>query len=333
MMIKKFLLIVIALFLILAIVIIGYYQFVFQTGLAEVERDWQAQQFNSQASKVVNFGSTKTLSILPLVNWKTSKSNIKTEAGVAYLIKTDQQTVLFDVGFNAKAESPSPLQHNMAELGIELADIDTVFLSHHHLDHSGGQGWVNNKTFSLGNKQVDLSDKEIFSPIELQYPDTKVHAIPDASIIGPGLASTGAIARQLFMGRIEEQALAINVEGKGVVLVVGCGHQTLPKILHQFANVFDEPLYGLVGDVHYPVPSGRLELFGFNLQRIFASGDGPFKVITQKTIDDEMQMLQDLSPSLVALGSHDTSDEVIEKFNQNFGSAYQYVRVGEWIQL
>lgn len=331
-MIKKFLLFVISLLLILLLVMAGYYQFIFKAGLAEVENEWQAQQISTQ-HKVANLGSTKTLSILPLINWKSSSPKFKTEAGVSYLIKTDHQTLLFDLGFNAKGESPSPLQHNMAELGIEVTDIDSIFLSHHHLDHSGGQHWVNKRTFSLGNEQVDLSDKEIFAPIELQYPNAKVHAIPEASIIGPGIASTGAISRQLFMGRIEEQALAINVEGKGLVLIVGCGHQTLPKILQQVASVFNQSLYGIVGDLHYPVPSGRLELLGVNLQRFFASGDGPLKVITQQAIDDEMKMLQDLNLSLIALGSHDTSDQVIESFSLNFTNAYRYVKVGQWIHL
>jgi hypothetical protein len=81
------------------------------------------------------------------------------------------------------------------------------------------------------------------------------------------------------------------------------------------------------------VPSGRLELLGLNLQRIFASGQGPLQPIQQATITKEMKMLKALTPSLVALGSHDTSDQVIEDFSQLFGEAYRYVRVGEWIKL
>ena len=328
-MIKKLVLSVVGMITLVAILITGYYALVFKPGLEDVEKSWQSHQPN----KIVDFGSTKTLSILPLVNWKTSDGRFKGEAGVSYLIKTDHQTLLFDVGFNAKGESPSPLQHNMAELGIQLSEIDTLFLSHHHLDHSGGQTWVNKNTFSLGNEQVDLVGKKIFSPVPVQYPSVDVQVIPDASIVGPGLASIGAISRQLFMGRIEEQALAINVEGKGLVLIVGCGHQTLAKILQRTDQVFEQPLYGLVGDLHYPVPEGRLELLGLNLQRIFASGQGPLQPIQQATITKEMKMLKALTPSLVALGSHDTSDQVIEDFSQLFGEAYRYVRVGEWINL
>jgi len=315
--------------LLMALGLTVYFIIGFQQGKAQVESEWNATQVN----KISNFGSTKTLSILPLVNWNTAHDRFKGEAGVSYLIKTDNQTLLFDVGFNAKGESPSPLQHNMQQLGITVNDIDSLFLSHHHLDHSGGQQWVNKNTISLGTKQVDLKGKTIYSPTAIEYPNTRVKVIPDASVVGPGLASIGPISRQLFMGRIEEQALAINVEGKGLVLIVGCGHQTLPKILQRTQQVFDEPIYGLVGDLHYPVPQGRLSLLGINLQRIFASGSGPLEPIEAATIENEIELLKQINPSLVALGSHDTSNEVIENFSEAFGERYRYVRVGEWITL
>ncbi len=316
---------------ILAIVssLIVYFVFSFQQGKELVKEQW----LQSTPEKIVNLGSTKTLSILPLVNWHTANDSLKGEAGVSYLIKTDNQTIMFDVGFNREGESPSPLQHNMKQLGVDLDDIDTLFLSHHHLDHSGGQGWVNKNTFSLGVEQVELSDKKIFATSKLEYPNAKVTAIPNASVIGEGIASIGAISRQLFMGRIEEQALAINVQGKGLVLIVGCGHQTLPKILQRTEQVFDEPIYGLVGDLHYPVPMGRLSLLGLNLQRIFASGDGPLEQIDQQTIDDDIDRLKQLNPGVIGLGGHDTSDEVIERFNQEFAQRYQHVRVGQWITI
>ncbi len=49
------------------------------------------------------------------------------------------------------------------------------------------------------------------------------------AVIAPGVATIGAIPGMIFMGRIDEQSLAVNVEGKGIVLVVGCGRQSLPR--------------------------------------------------------------------------------------------------------
>jgi len=306
-----------------------YFSIVFQNGVDSIAAEWS----RAQPNPIGDFGSTKTLSILPLVNWHTRDNSLQGEAGVSYLIKTDHNTLLFDVGFNKGGNSPSPLEHNMAQLGIEIESIDTIFLSHAHLDHRGGQQWVNKNTFSIGKEQIDLSDKKIYSPIPTEYPNAQVTVTPKATIIAEGMASLGAIPRQLAIGRIEEQALVIHVEGKGNVIIVGCGHQTVPKILAHSAKVFNAPLYGLVGDLHYPLPEGRLSLLGINLQRRFASGDGPHKPITLATMERDLDLLTKQNLGAIALGGHDTSDQVIERFNLRFGDKYHHVRVGEWIDI
>ena len=312
-----------------AVFAIVYFAVSFQFGVKKVNQEWE----EDLPSKIEDFGSTKTLSILPLVNWHTNDDSLKGEAGVSYLIKTDRSTILFDVGFNQKSEFPSPLEHNMDELGVKLDDIDTIFLSHAHLDHRGGQKWVNENTFSLGLEQVDLSNKKIYAPTLTRYPDAEVNLIPEETIIGEGIAGLGAISRQLVIGRIEENALVINVEGKGLVVIVGCGHQTVPKILDRVEKVFSTPLYGLVGDLHYPIPEGRLNILGINLQRIFASGEGPHSPITYKTMKEEIELLKKKGVKVIALGGHDTSDKAIESFNLAFGENYQHIRVGAQIDI
>ncbi|MDX1642553.1 MAG: MBL fold metallo-hydrolase, partial [Balneolaceae bacterium] len=90
--------------------------------------------------------------------------------GVSYLVKTDSTTILFDLGHNPEEVSPSPLEHNMSQLGIDLDEIDTIFISHNHFDHVGGPRWVDEGSFSLGNEQKDLSGKEVYTPVEMEYP-------------------------------------------------------------------------------------------------------------------------------------------------------------------
>lgn len=294
-----------------------------------VERDWRA----NRAERLPDFGTTQHLRITPLVNWHAADSELKTEAGVSYLIQTDQHQLLFDVGFNQGAEQRSPLQHNMDSLGIRLEAIDTLFISHHHLDHAGGQSWVDRGSFSLGPQQLALGSMRIFSPSPLHYPSSRVELVAEPSAIGEGLASIGPIRRRLFMGTIDEQALAIHVTGKGIVLVVGCGHQTLAKILQRYDQLFDQPLYGIVGDLHYPLPDGRLTLFGINLQRYLASGSGPWNPITEADMHADMDLLNQRELGVIGLGGHDTSDAVIDKFKQHFGQRYHPVRVGEAIVL
>jgi len=49
--------------------------------------------------------------------------------------------------------------------------------------------------------------------------------IPDPVRIEKGVSTTGVIERQLFLGQIGEQSVIVNVEGKGLVIISGCGHQ------------------------------------------------------------------------------------------------------------
>jgi 7,8-dihydropterin-6-yl-methyl-4-(beta-D-ribofuranosyl)aminobenzene 5'-phosphate synthase len=294
-------------------------------GIEEAERAWREYE----PTAIRDLGSTETLSILPLVDWHASQPGLQTEAGVSYLIQTDHSTILFDTGANQPGTDPSPLLHNMQVLGIRADDFDTIVISHNHLDHVGGMKWARQKTFSLGTEQLDLAGKRAFTPVPMTYPGlTPLHA-KDPTVISEGVATTGTIPRQLFIGRVDEQALVVNVKDRGLVLIVGCGHQTVPKLVSRTQAVFSEPIYGLVGGLHYPVPKGRAVTLGLPLQKLIASGDGPFRPLTLEEVSANIRMLSDLGLGLVGLSGHDSSDEVIEQFRSAFGRAHRDVRVGE----
>lgn len=152
-------------------------------------------------------------------------------------------------------------------------------------------------------------------------------------LIGNGVATTGTIPRQLVFGWIDEQALVVHVAERGVVLIVGCGHQTIAKLLERYDQVFRQPLYGIVGGLHFPVPEGRLKVLGLNAQRILASGDGMFAPLTMDDVKVDLAALRARKFGLIGVGGHDSSDEVIAMFNEAFGDAYRHIRVGEPISI
>jgi metal-dependent hydrolase (beta-lactamase superfamily II) len=298
-----------------------------RSGVRRAEAEFAAYE----PSPIGDFGATRTLSILPLIDWHTSSPELRGEMGVSYLIETDEHRILFDVGQNARQESPSPLELNMKALGGALDSVDTVFISHNHFDHVGGKPRQTARTFSVGLEQVPLPSVRAFVPIPMTYPGlSPIHAA-DPKRIGEGVASTGTIPRQLVFGWIDEQALVVRVADRGAVLIVGCGHQTISKLLERYDQVFSEPLYGIVGGLHFPVPEGRLKLLGLNAQRILASGTGMLSPITMDDVKEDMNELRGRNLRLIGVGGHDSSDEVIAMFSDTFGDAYRHVRVGERI--
>ena len=111
-------------------------------------------------------------------------------------------------------------------------------------------------------------------------------------MIVDGVALTGTIPGHLFLlGSVEEQALAVNVQGKGIVLIVGCGHQTLSKLLHWVEQVFDEPLYGIIGGLHYPVTDGDTKILGIPVQKHIGTGKLPWQTITEEELYANIQIL------------------------------------------
>lgn len=279
------------------------------------------------AGALSGVGSTQRLEILPLVDWATTGAPLRGEAGVSYLVRTDRSTILFDVGGNLDGRSPSPLVANMKTLGVRLDTIDTIVISHLHMDHVGGLANARSATFSLDRGPLDLAGKRVVVPTAMSYPGVKPERVSGPQVLAPGVASTGTINGRVFLGSVDEQALAVRVEGKGIVLIVGCGHQGIPALLERATAMFGEPPYGLIGGLHFPIPSGRLHQYGIDLQRwaTWGPGSGPGLEGVQRDI----ARLQAAGLQWVAVSPHDSSDEVIEMFRKAFGSRFHDLRVGQ----
>ncbi len=297
-----------------------------------------AEVAGMKISKLSSPGTVKSLSILPLVDYYSDNADLKTEPGVSYLISADNTNILLDVGFNKKKEHPSPLLHNMKTLGILPSDLDMIFFSHPHLDHVGGMAEQKEKTFSLSQGSVSLPNLPVYSPVMLSAsrwnpgPETKV--IKDPTIIKDGIVSIGVIPRYLFlMGHTLENSLAVNVAGKGIVLIIGCGHQTIERIIERTQALFDEPIYAIIGGLHYPVNGGRIMIGPLNIQRIVGSDKPPWVSIRESDVKSAIAAIKTVSPKIIALSPHDSSDWCINQFKQAFGNAYVDVNVGQKIVI
>ncbi|MCU0848281.1 MAG: MBL fold metallo-hydrolase [Spirochaetes bacterium] len=283
-------------------------------------------------------GSVERLSILPLIDYFSDSPQLKTEPGVSYLIKADDTVILLDVGYNMKNEHPSPLLQNMKTLGVRISDISILYFSHMHPDHVGGMKNQQAGTFSLSNGKSDLPAVKVYSPEKLLPSpwDTvsEINISKDPFIIKKGVASMGAIPRHLFlMGKIYEQSIAVNIKGKGIVLIIGCGHPSIERIAERAAMLFNEPIYAIIGGLHYPVHGGRGKIGPIDPQYIIAKDAPPWSGLNDGDLDAGLHAIKKINPAKIVLSPHDTSDAAIKKFKEAFPGKLSVVKVGKEIIL
>jgi 7,8-dihydropterin-6-yl-methyl-4-(beta-D-ribofuranosyl)aminobenzene 5'-phosphate synthase len=271
--------------------------------------------------------AVERLTVTPLVDARTANAELAGESAVSYLVEADDARVLFDLGLNAQGEAPSTLQRNAAALGVDLDAVDGVVISHRHLDHVGGFRAQRAHTFVLPGVLLERADVPVYLPEPLQHPTADVQVVETPQHVAPGIATIGPIPGALFvMGWTPEQALAVNVTGKGIVLIVGCGHQSVRRIVERAEALFDEPLYGLVGGLHFPVTDSAL-------QRIAGSDRPPWQSLTKDDVYRAIRYLQDKGLKRIVLSPHDSCDWTLGAFKETWGPDFDVVTVGQRIEF
>jgi len=109
-----------------------------------------------------------------LVDNRTINPSLETEHGLAILLETEQYRLLLDTGASDK------LLHNATVLGVDLSNIDYVFISHGHNDHAGGLRHflsINDKAKIIVSPQARegkfFSKRHSFHDISTTWPSIK----------------------------------------------------------------------------------------------------------------------------------------------------------------
>ena len=97
--------------------------------------------------------------------------------------------------------------------------------------------------------------------------------------------------------------------------------------------LFDDPLYGIFGGLHYPVLGGPLESVEYYPHQHMGTGKLPWQPITVDELMGYVELLKAYGSRLVALYPHDSSEFSMNVFREAFPDEYKEIQVGTPIKL
>lgn len=251
--------------------------------------------------------------------------------GVSYLIKTDQGSLLFDLGYGP--EMPA-LAHNATRLGFKIDQVSALAISHLHPDHMGGFKAVRHNQVTVPQEFGRCEAIPCYLPAEANSEGFQTEVLEGPRMLTAGVASTGPLTRSLFlMGWTEEQAIVARLKNKGLIVFTGCGHPTIETIVQMAKRLSDEPIYAIGGGLHFPITDSPLRKPGLKVQMIWGTGKPPWKRITERDLERTIENLNAINPKHVFLSAHDTCDYAIDRFQNELKSETKVLRAGVTYQL
>ena len=256
-------------------------------------------------------------------------SGMKKDWGYSALVEYGGKRILFDTGNNAEI-----FAQNVKVSGVDLKKLDFAVISHRHGDHTGGMNYL-----LTVNPQVKIfAPKEGFGVFGASMPGTFYRqdaSLPDymryyngkppqtmtfgtpwpsANFVlidgvteaAPGVSVIATVSQT--PGTLELRELSLTIETpKGLVLVVGCSHPGIERIV-EASMVLDKHVYAIVGGLHLVTTPDS------EIARIVTALHDKWKV------------------DRVALG-HCTGEPAFAAFQRAFGSQYNYAGLGSVIEL
>lgn len=224
----------------------------------------------------------------PMLDDGKANATLTAEHGFSALITVNvdgvEHSLLFDAGV-----SPDGLVANMDRLQLDPHDLEAVVLSHGHFDHTGGLDGLSRR---LGRSGLPLmAHRKAYTKRRSGPPSGPILPLPppsrsalegagfevidsdDPSLLFKGsLLLTGEVPRVSFEPGMppthqhltgagwehdphvsDDQAMVVNVAGKGLVVLTGCGHAGIVNIVTRAKQVIGiDTVFAVMGGFHLP---------------------------------------------------------------------------------
>jgi 7,8-dihydropterin-6-yl-methyl-4-(beta-D-ribofuranosyl)aminobenzene 5'-phosphate synthase len=267
-----------------------------------------------------------------------SSSSVWAQHGLSIFLELgygpEKMKLLLDTGASSEV-----MLHNADALDLDLCHLDLICLSHGHYDHTGGLMGILQR---VNGRVCILAHPGIFTPKLKARPALKFIGLPFSrteletagaimleargpAVVAPGVMTTGEVPRLESFEKVEgfwtvkdgqycqdsipdDQAMAINLPGKGLVVITGCAHAGIINTLKHAQKITGvEELYAVIGGFH---------LMGAD----------------DKRIDSTAEALQRLDPAILRPG-HCTGQKAVCRLQRALGDRCQPLAAGDSIQL
>jgi 7,8-dihydropterin-6-yl-methyl-4-(beta-D-ribofuranosyl)aminobenzene 5'-phosphate synthase len=232
-----------------------------------------------------NIGQVESVKITTLLDdYAGYETSFYAQHGISLLVEACSggvcKRILLDVG-----QSGKPILHNMELLGIDPVSIDAVFLSHCHYDHTQGLVEILKAVGKgipvIGHPSI-FRENYVLKPFIRNIGITEENGVQAIKAAGgqlfltgetfeimPGVFSTGEVERTVDFEKqgigtynledghisgdriIDDLSIVVNVNGKGLVVVVGCSHAGIVNIIRHARKITGvEKVAAVIGGFH-----------------------------------------------------------------------------------